>query len=223
MSGDGVDHAAYGAAAVEQRGRAFDDLDSVQAEQIERLGVIARLKAQRADPLAVLQYQNAIAVKAADYGARRARAEAALGDAQLKIESFAERDGVLFSQLLRADDRDRLDRVECSLLASRGGNCHLLAHRRQLDLEIGRGHIARGDLNGLHDVRGQVEMRRHVIPARQDVLEFVCPFLVGLDRAFQLDDRHPHVVNGLFRVADRDHAAQRAIRLSKATHGQGAQ
>src|SRR5262245_32890992 len=45
VSGDGVDHSADGAAAVEQRGRAFDHFDPVHAEQIDWLGVIARLEA----------------------------------------------------------------------------------------------------------------------------------------------------------------------------------
>jgi hypothetical protein len=44
-------------------------------------------------------------------------------------------------------------------------------------LEISRCGIPAGDLNGPDDIRRQIQMRRHVIPAWQDVLEFVNAFL----------------------------------------------
>ena len=78
MAGHGVNHAANRVAAVKKRRRTFDNLDSLNSQHIDRFCVIARLKTKSSDPVAILQNQNAIAIKASNYRSRGSRAETPL-------------------------------------------------------------------------------------------------------------------------------------------------
>ena len=55
-------------AAVEQRGRAFDYFKLLKVQNIYRLCVISRLKAERPDSVAILQYEHAISIKPSHNG-----------------------------------------------------------------------------------------------------------------------------------------------------------
>ncbi len=97
---EGVDHATDGVAAVEQGGRAADDLDAVDSDRVQRHGVVIgqRRGIQRAD--AIAQDANAVAVQAADYRAAGARAEPGRGDTGLLVEGFTEATVLLLQQVV---------------------------------------------------------------------------------------------------------------------------
>ncbi|MNP05433.1 hypothetical protein D3C76_973870 [compost metagenome] len=97
---EGVDHATDGVAAVEQGGRATDDLDAVDGDRVQRHGVVVgqRRGIQGAD--AIAQDANAVAVQAADHRAAGPRAEPGRGDTRLFVQGFTEAAVLLLQQFV---------------------------------------------------------------------------------------------------------------------------
>ena len=90
MSGNCIDDAANRVAAIEKRGRTFNDLNSFNSQNINRLGVIARLETKSADAIAVLQHEHTIAIKTSNHRSRGSRSKTAFGDSEFTVKRFTE-------------------------------------------------------------------------------------------------------------------------------------
>ena len=172
--------------------------------------MVAGLRAERACPHAVLKDEHAVAVKAADDGARSARPEAALRHARLLVEHLAERRVALLGDADRVERGHGLKRLERRLLAPRRRHRHLFAVARQLHLEVERGRSARGDRHLLRRVGEALHVREHGVRAGRDLLKLVGAVLVRLLRTSELDDGDDDVVERRAALGQRDRAAHGA-------------
>ena len=90
MSGDSVDDASYSTAAVKKCCRPFNDLDSFNCQNVDRLCVIAGLKTKTADLRTILQNRNAIAGLTSNHWASCAGPEASLRDSEFSVKCFTQ-------------------------------------------------------------------------------------------------------------------------------------
>ncbi|MCY1410036.1 hypothetical protein D9M71_253990 [compost metagenome] len=97
---EGVDHAADGVTAIEQGGRAADDLDTVDADRVQRHGVVVGQRRGIQGANAIAQDANAVAIQATDYRAAGARAEPGGGDPGLLVQGFTEAAVLLLQQFV---------------------------------------------------------------------------------------------------------------------------
>src|SRR6185295_12936524 len=95
VSGDGVYHTADGTAAIQKCCGTFHNLQFIETQYVDRLGVISRLIAKRSNALPVLQDEDAIAIESADDGPAVSGAERAFCDPKFVVEHVAKRLRVL--------------------------------------------------------------------------------------------------------------------------------
>ena len=105
VAGDRVDYASDRIASVEQRCGSFDDLNSFDRQDIDRLGMIARLETKSADAIAVLQHEHAIAIKTANHGTRGSRSETSFRDPSSPSSASPSDTGLFFASSIEPSTR----------------------------------------------------------------------------------------------------------------------
>ena len=164
---DHVDHAALGAAAIQQRGRAAQHLDALDGERIDRRVVVVAERRGVKAGAAVLQDAHAVAVQPADRRPPGVGAEVGAGHTRQLLQGIAQRGRALQQQALarqRAGGRDDLlgtQRVAGDGDFGQGGRCRGIGSRgRILGAGVQRGQRGRqrsaqgGDAPAVARVRG---------------------------------------------------------------------
>src|SRR5687768_4742413 len=212
---DGVDNTAYGVRAVEQRRRAFDHFEPLKIHTVDRLAVVARLRRRRSAACPVLQNQNTIAVKPADDGPRRSRAERSFADAGFTFQNFTDGRARLLGDPRPADRVDRLERIEDRFFLARRRHVHLLAKGSQTHRKVYGRRLSSRQIYNANLVGKPLDMDCNVITARRQLPKFEAPGIVGLNCPVTLRDLHRRSGNGLAIGLTRHRSADRAGRLSK--------
>ena len=185
---DDVDEPADDARAVQQRRRPAHDLDALGAARIDGHPVVVRRRRQVAGADAVLDDEHPVAAEAADHRPARAGAEAAVGDARLVLEGLADGGG---GDAERIDGGDRVERLQRRRRPDRGrGDRHLLAHRRQVEGEVGGRGSACSDGDRPAGRGEAVALRGHLVGADRHVRDLEPAFLGQGERARPQDQDH---------------------------------
>ena len=193
---DNIDDAAERVAAVKQRSRTFDDLDAFRAQRISRFAVVARLRADRSAAHTVLQNENAVAVKSANDGTRRARTETSVLPRRFPIfQNLADRCRAFFDNARRADRIDRLKRIENRLLRSRRSDRYLLFKRSNLQLKSCRDLAPAATSTIFVCVGKAFDVYQNRIASGRNIRNFVkCRFRPSQPSALSLDNLHRSIV-----------------------------
>ena len=230
VRGDDVDQSPDDAGAVQQRGRPPHDLDPLGAVRVDGHPVVIRRGGEVAGADPVLDDQHPVAPEAPDDRPARAGPEAAVGDARLVLEGFADGARRLPGYLERVDRGDRVERLQRRRGADRRrGDGDFLAHRRQAELEVGGYRFAGIDGDGLAAGGETLALGRDQVRADRHVRELERPVL-GEREGARSEDQNHRAVDGTAVLRQRHRAAHRArlLRLARrcrheSHHGQDEQ
>ena len=204
---DGVDDAAHGVRAVEQRCRAAHNLYPLQAVGIDRDTVVAGLAGKVARPDSVLHHQDAVAVEAADDWPARTWSEAPLRHTRLVLQRVAECVLRIRHELERIERRDRIERLERSDPAACGGrDRHFLVDRRQSKLERQFVRLSRFNRDGLPAGGEMLTLGQDLVGLGRHVLDLEPPLIVGECHKPGTDDQHDRAVHQV-AVPDQRHGS----------------
>ena len=208
---DRVDEAADGVRAVEQRRRAADDLDALDAVRVDRDPVVARLAGEVAGAHAVFENEHTVAVETPDDGPFRARPETADRNARLVLQRLADRVGALRRDVERIEGGDGVEGLERGFgPAGRGGDGQLFVDRRQIEHEVHGRRPAGGDDDLLAAGREVLALGDDLVRAGRHVVERELALLVGhADRA-GADHQDHGAVHRVAVVGQRDPAGDGA-------------
>ena len=210
---DDVDEAADGVGAVEQRGRPPHDLDPRGTVGVDGDAVVPGLAGEVARAHPVLQDEHAVTVEAADDRAAGAGAEAPAGDARLVLQRVAEAPLAHLDEVERVERCHGVERLERRLRAAgRGGDRHVLVHRRRGQLEVDRRDLAGHDRDRLPAGGEMLSLGEHLVGADRHARDLEGPVFLGQGRSARPDHQHQRAVHGT-GVADQRHRSLHGARF----------